>query len=61
MGGVILNKPVLIELNKRIYYKPFFWSIKRISNCLYSRRSGKYGKRFLGYSFVLRLFNKQII
>lgn len=39
----------------------FFVSIRKASRCLYSRRVGKSGKRILGYSICLRLFNKDIL
>lgn len=39
-----------------------FWlSIKKASNCLFSRRNGFQGKIIFGYSVRLRLFNIDII
>ena len=39
----------------------FYVSMRKIEKCLFSRRIGKTGKRILGYSICLRLFNKDIL
>jgi len=36
-------------------------SIRKASDCLFSRRNGIKGKIIFGYSVCLRLFNKDII
>ena len=41
--------------------KHFWLSIRKAKNCLFGRRYGHSGKRILGYSIRLRLFNKDII
>ena len=41
--------------------KTFQFSIKNKKNCLFSRREGKVGKIILGYSVIIRLFNKDIV
>jgi len=39
-----------------------FWlSIKKVEDCLFSRRNGYVGKIIFGYSIRLRLFGKDII
>lgn len=40
---------------------PFWLSIKRTKNCLFSRRNGYKGKRIFGLSICLRLFGKTIL
>ena len=39
----------------------FYVSIRKASKCVFSRREGISGKIVLGYSFRLRLFNKEIL
>lgn len=41
--------------------KPFWLSIRKAKNCLFSRRLGIRGKVIFGYSICLRLFDKEII
>jgi hypothetical protein len=41
--------------------KSFWLSIKKASECLFSRRNGYEGKIVFGYSIRLRLFGKNII
>lgn len=51
---VIPEAEVEAILNK---YRPYFWiSIRRASDCLFSRRTGKVGWRIFGYSICIRLF-----
>jgi len=46
------------NLQKR---KPFWFSVRRASTCLFSRRNGYVGKKFWGFSVCLRLFNKDLL
>lgn len=41
--------------------KPFWISIRKASDCLFSRRYGHVGKVVFGYSVCVRLFGKDII
>lgn len=41
--------------------KPFWLSIRKAQNCLFSRRNGYFGKVIFGYSICLRLFGKDLI
>lgn len=50
------KNPMVFEVRRR-----FFFSVKPISKCLFSRRYGYKGKRILGYSVCLRLFGKDIL
>ncbi len=46
---------------ERTIKKPFWLSIRRANRCLYSRRTGSFGKRIFGFSVCLRLFGIDII
>ena len=41
--------------------KPFWISVKKAKDCLFSRRLGYQGKIIFGYSIRLRLFGADII
>ena len=41
--------------------KRFWFSVKRASNCLFSRRNGLTGWRVCGLSICLRLFGKDLL
>lgn len=43
-----------------MFEKPFFISIKKSNECLFSRRNGYIGKLIHGYSVVIRLFGKEL-
>lgn len=40
---------------------PFWFSVRKASDCLYSRRKGKFGTRVFGWSICLRLFGRSIL
>jgi hypothetical protein len=50
--GVVFDPPTSIR---------FGLSIRKASKCLFSRRNGHEGALLLGYSFRLRLFNRDIL
>ena len=41
--------------------KPFWLSVRRADRCLFSRRTGSFGKRIFGFSVCLRLFGIDIL
>ena len=60
-----ISVPVAIgldyHLRHRTIQKPYWVSIKRAKNCLFSRRYGHKGKLFFGWSICVRLFGYDIL